>query len=108
MQVDELAEWVAEDINQSDEDADRYIELDSLDKFSTELAKNGHDAFARRLNYTEAEDHLYLHKPTTEDQIYGDIFFVHVHIVIELLEHIFVHEKLIGSNSFCVGANIEK
>ena len=32
VQVDELAEWVAEDINQSDEDADRYIELDSLDK----------------------------------------------------------------------------
>ncbi len=63
--------------NCPEEDADRYIELDALDKFASELAKSGHVGLARRLYYDEDTPELYSCQPSTEEQREGDLFFVH-------------------------------
>eukprot|EP00658_Telonema_sp_P-2_P078061 TRINITY_DN7221_c0_g2_i1.p1 TRINITY_DN7221_c0_g2~~TRINITY_DN7221_c0_g2_i1.p1 ORF type:complete len:574 (-),score=154.87 TRINITY_DN7221_c0_g2_i1:160-1881(-) len=103
-QVDELADWIAEDINTVDEEADRYIELDALDKFASDLAKSGNGssdlALARGMYYDPDNAHVYKSLPKSEAQLEADLFFVHQSVVIDILEQLFVHEGLISIEAF--------
>jgi hypothetical protein len=111
-QVDELADWLAEDINSWDdnkpeaENLELYVGYKELSKFLSDMGGSSGDdaskAFANRCYHDDEQPELYSSTPN-EAQEEQDRPFMHTDAAIEMLEYLFVPPALIHMDAFELG-----